>query len=676
MAERHEERLREEGVDAVAAARLAALLAEEADDGTAFLLRAGVAAARDPELLVVALPVLLEAVEADADDLDRYERGVLFHLRGLAAWRLDRDVPASTRALNRSVALLTGTEEPRTASYAGRVFDTLGQLLHHQGLLTDAREEFERALALKQAAGDVDGAALTLGNLGRLCMELGDFEAAVAHLGRDLEHVEATAPELTRLRAQLLTQLGICRTALGDVGEARRLLDASHALAAEGEDPVGLAFAAVYLGRLALHAGDVEEAARREEEARALLPGLPEGLSRELGALTQHLGAEVAHGRGDLGGALERFQTAAAAFEAASRVSPVEMAEFLQTWAEACVAQGLKEEAAGLLRQALRHLDATTAEGMRNRLDARLRAVGESAWMLHSTGRFVGHAQIEMLLSEAGQAGFRGREEDVTVLFSDIRGFTTISERLAPDVLVSVLNRYLGHMTRCVERYGGMVDKFIGDAVMAVFSLPRRHADDPDRAVAAALYMEAELERFNRSLPDDLPRLRAGVGLHAGRVVAGLIGSPQKRSYTVIGDAVNTASRLEGMTKMIGVPVLVSQSVVDGLAHPDRWLLVPFGAFRPKGRQGAVRVYHVAGEQDGSAEARQVEQRIEATREALAAFEGGDFRRAREAFRQLGEAVGAGTGAAGYALLGKAAGDLARTPPEGDWDGSIELTEK
>ena len=674
-----EERLAGAGLDAVTASRLAAALAGDTSsflpgsDGTDPLLVAAVIAAGDPHLVRHALPLLLADLAARDPGPDDFGRGVLWHLRGLAAWRVDGDVAAATRALGRSLELLLEGPDPRAVVYAGRVLDTSGQVLHHQGLLTDARDEFERSLALKEAAGDAAGAALTLGNLGRLCMELGEFGAAAEHLGRDLEHVASTAPGLTRLRSQLLTQLGVCRTELGEGAEAGRLLAASEALAQGGDDPVGLAFAAVHLGRLALREGHVDAAALRADEARTLLPRLPAAVQPDLGALVGRLDAEVAWGRGDRSAARSLFDAAHAAYEAAGRVSPIERAELLEAWARASAEDGDAREAAELLRRALRHLDATTAETMRARLDERMRALDESTWLLHSTGRFVGHGQIELLLGQAGQAGFQGRKEEVTVLFSDIRSFTSISERLEPDVLVAVLNQYLGHMTRCVEHHGGMVDKFIGDAVMALFSLPTTHDDDADRAVAAALHMQAELQRMNRVLPADLPRFETGIGLHTGTVVAGLIGSPQKRSYTVIGDAVNTASRLEGMTKTLGVPILVTAAVVDALVRPARWTFLPFGAFRPKGRAGVVRAFHLAGERDGSAGADALVRRIEAAEEALADFRARRFARARARFETL---AADGAGARGYALIARAARAHEDDPPPDDWDGSIELTEK
>ena len=296
--------------------------------------------------------------------------------------------------------------------------------------------------------------------------------------------------------------------------------------------------------------------------------------------------------------------------------------------------------------------------------------------MLHSAGRFVGHGQIELLLSEAGQAGFRGRATEVVILFSDLRNFTEVSEGLAPEALIAILNRYLAHMTRCVEHFGGLVDKFIGDAVMAVFCLPETHDDDADRAVAAAHFMQAELERFKGTLGTEIVPLAAGIGLHHGRVVAGLIGSPQKRSYTVIGDAVNTASRLEGMTKRFGVDTLVTGEVVARLARPERWVLVPFGRFRPKGRRGAIEVFHLAGADGRGADADAAKARAAASAAAVRAFTAGDFAAAEAAFRALARDAGPTAGARGYAWLADEAAARRAAPAAPAWDGTLILTEK
>lgn len=163
-------------------------------------------------------------------------------------------------------------------------------------------------------------------------------------------------------------------------------------------------------------------------------------------------------------------------------------------------------------------------------------------------GKVVSPAIAQELLNKGIALG--GEERDVTMLFSDIRGFTTLSESLPPKTVLDLLNVYLTEMSTIVEKHGGVVDKYVGDAVMALFGAPLNHADNADRAILAALDMLQALENLNREFErQGLPPLDIGIGINTGRVVAGNMGSHNRLNYTVIGDEVNLASRLESLTK-------------------------------------------------------------------------------------------------------------------------------
>jgi class 3 adenylate cyclase len=637
-------------------------------------LALAVAAAADPSLLATALAPLLDAVAPARGALSPFARAVDHHLRGIVAWRLRDDAPGAVTSWNRAVALL------RTCAgdggYLGRVHDGFGQLLHHQGLLVDAREAYETALTAKRAADDAPGVALTLGNLGRLCLALGDYRAATTHLEEDLAFVRADPRRDTRLETQLLVQLGAAATELGQLADARRHLDAADSFAAAGHDPVGLAFVRIYRGRLSLREGDLPAASARAEEATEALGGVPATAVPEVRGLVAELSARVRWARDDLVGAAERVEEAERLFAASSRVPPVERASLHELHASIAEAAGRRREAVAALRRALVVLDATSVDSMRTRIDEALRRLDETAWMLHASGRFVGHAQLEELLGEAGRQGFRGREDEAVVLFSDLRGFTRTGESLSADVLVATLNRYLGLMTRCVERFGGRVDKFIGDAVMAVFTA-RAGAEPPaDRALAAAAYMAADLERFGATLPEAVGPLRAGIGLHAGTVVAGLVGSPQKRSWTVLGDVVNTASRVEGMTKLLDAPILVTEEVVARTGAPHRVVTVPLGRWRPVGRRAPVEVFLVAGSADGSPEAEAALALAADAAGALGVFRDGRFADAAILFDALAARAGDGRGARAFERLAAAARAFASSPPPNPFDSTIDLPEK
>ena len=157
-----------------------------------------------------------------------------------------------------------------------------------------------------------------------------------------------------------------------------------------------------------------------------------------------------------------------------------------------------------------------------------------------------------------------GQSRDMTVLFSDIRGFTNFSEKLPPAELAEVLNAYLSTMTRIVQQQRGTIDKYIGDAIMAFWNAPVDLADHATRAVQTALDMQAALPQLNREFAArGWPEVKIGVGVNTGRMSVGNMGSEFRMSYTVMGDAVNLGSRLEGITKQYGVGILVTQPTVE-----------------------------------------------------------------------------------------------------------------
>jgi adenylate cyclase len=207
-------------------------------------------------------------------------------------------------------------------------------------------------------------------------------------------------------------------------------------------------------------------------------------------------------------------------------------------------------------------------------------------------GKYMTASVMDHLMNGEVQLG--GETLTVTILFSDIRSFTTISEKMNAQELVGLLNEYFTEMVGIVMDGNGVVDKYIGDAIMAVFGAPVPHADDAVNAVRAAVRMRQGLAVLNvRLAARGMQTLRTGIGIHTGEVVAGNIGSERRMEYTVIGDAVNLASRLESNTKELGVHVLISE---------DTWQLVkhaivarPVKEITVKGRKAPVMTYEVLG---------------------------------------------------------------------------------
>ncbi len=209
-------------------------------------------------------------------------------------------------------------------------------------------------------------------------------------------------------------------------------------------------------------------------------------------------------------------------------------------------------------------------------------------------GAYISEELVGVALDERADLDAEGRRQPIAVLFSDLRGFTTYAERLPPERLVNELNAYLQAMVEAIRAEGGVVDKYIGDAIMVVFGVPSSANDDALRALRTAGAMQRALAAHNNArAAQHLPPLAQGIGVHYGHAVAGNIGTPTRLQYTVIGDVVNVASRLESSTKTLQVGVLVSAEAADAARASGEPLppLRPLGPLEVKGRAEPLQVF-------------------------------------------------------------------------------------
>ncbi|MBK8014556.1 MAG: adenylate/guanylate cyclase domain-containing protein [Deltaproteobacteria bacterium] len=290
----------------------------------------------------------------------------------------------------------------------------------------------------------------------------------------------------------------------------------------------------------------------------------------------------------------------------------------------------------------------------------------------HAFGQYLSRAVLEQVLSDPQEyLRLGGRRYDATVLFSDIRGFTTISESLSPEELGALLNRYMTPMTDIVLAHQGTLDKYIGDAVMAFWGAPIPNPDHAALACQASLEMQETVARLNVDLErDGLPRIDIGIGLSTGPMTIGNMGSDAHFSYTALGDRVNLGARLEGQTKLYGVGILISEETHQRI-H-DRYLCRQLGAIRVKGRVEPVLVYELLGPQASSAA---LKPWVEMFHRGIELFRSRAWDDAAAAFEAARGMAGDREDRASSLYLGWCAAYKASPPPP-DWAGVYEATTK
>ncbi|TAL27449.1 MAG: adenylate/guanylate cyclase domain-containing protein, partial [Nitrospirae bacterium] len=269
---------------------------------------------------------------------------------------------------------------------------------------------------------------------------------------------------------------------------------------------------------------------------------------------------------------------------------------------------------------------------------------------------YVSPALVTEIIKNPDRLALGGEKKEITVLFSDIRGFTSISEKLAPDMLVLLLNEYLGPMTKVVLKNNGTLDKYIGDAIMAIYNAPLDVTDHPEKACRTALEMMAELKEVDaRFKAKGMPSIDIGIGINTGHAVVGNMGADMRFDYTAIGDTVNLASRLEGQNKYYGTHIILSEFTAERVK--GKFLVREIDLLRVVGKERPVAVFELMTDQSTVL--------AEKFSAVLSSYRTGNFQNALETFTKLAEEYNDPASR----IYAERCREYLQTPPPSEWDG-------
>jgi adenylate cyclase len=292
-------------------------------------------------------------------------------------------------------------------------------------------------------------------------------------------------------------------------------------------------------------------------------------------------------------------------------------------------------------------------------------------------GHYVSPAVVARIAENPEKVNLGGESRELTILFCDIRGFTSLSEKLDPEALTRLINRFLTEMSTAVLESGGTIDKYIGDCLMGFWNAPLDVADHAAQATGTVIEMRRRLLLLNRDLKNEMPKgtapqLAIGIGVNSGVCSVGNMGSVQRLAYTCVGDAMNLAARLEGLTKLYGLDCLLSEATAAP-ATAAGFALMEVDRIRVKGKEQATSVYAVLGR---AAEGRALAPLTDAVGQFLLAFRAGDWTKAAVALESLAPLAAGGPYAGVLRRLTERLSPVAGKPPPAEWDGVFIATEK
>ena len=294
---------------------------------------------------------------------------------------------------------------------------------------------------------------------------------------------------------------------------------------------------------------------------------------------------------------------------------------------------------------------------------------------IQSFSFYIPKALVKNLLSRKQQIHVGGRLKEVTLMFTDIEGFTTVSENISPDKLLTYLSEYFEELTRIIIETNGTIDKYIGDAIMSFWGAPIADRYHTLRSCRAALLCQQRLSELNRLWKrDNRPIFNTRMGLHVGNVIIGNVGSSERMNYTAIGDSVNLCSRLEGLNKYYGTKILVSEAVY--LQARENFLFCPIDRVAVKGKEKAVTIYTLLGQIKGDDMLYPTEDQMSFCEKfdvAYKAFLRRQFTESLALFQSLSQEY---KNHQTLSLYVERCEDFIKDPPPTHWDGSVAMKVK
>ena len=463
---------------------------------------------------------------------------------------------AAERLLHSSLKGFKDCDEELGVSW---VCNALGHLLLQTGHVDDARAFILKSLSIKEKHQDIRGQAISHGALGRCSYVQDDLDEASREYHQDLT-LSRSIGDIDG-EAQMLCSLGELSLEKNDIANAERLFNES---ARTSSSPVNLAHAYAGLAMAAMERGDLETAQTRADESRAIFPDSPPWVVAHLTAIDAKIRADC----GDIAGGISLIRQALE--KVTSPTDVFNRIKLLYRLRDLLELDGQDIEAVHVMSEALDKLCLCGAEAEVGELRRWMSQKDNSGMLKLALSRcfppFLVDDIVRGDMLSPLERKRHSRRQDITVLFTDIRDFTVISQTMAPDELLAMLSDWFRETTKIVQAHGGMVDKFVGDAMMALFGVPDSHDDAPLNACRAALQIQEAclLRNLRREALGNGTQFHVGVGVSRGDAVVGFLGSHLRLSFTAIGATVNLASRLESATKEVhDAHILVSEGVAN-----------------------------------------------------------------------------------------------------------------